>query len=327
MEWLLILAALVFMFKALEYLLGISLPEALMEIFHASKRKLYEETETAAYANEHKFKLMSNARRNKSKLYKYYSFINDILLDMGWAQVGVTVEGLTVIVLLATILVDLLGALVIKNALVAVLLFIVTYVTFIAALFAFSRHGHMVRKRFLIDAENILCSTISLGLERCISEAVPKIDKSVRAPFLRFLDDVQVQNMPMDIALYTLNRGLGSQFDSFCDKALSLYTVYSQGTEDSFSFNVRNNALEVKLDTLAEDTFSRMSTQSMRAISIVIAFVGFSIGLFPDVRRFYLSPQGIPVLVGYGMMGALLFIYIKWVQSRKPLKRKKDIKK
>lgn len=266
--------------------------------------------------NKRKFNLMNADAKKKSKMYRYYTFLNEILLDLGWRQYGITVEGWTVIDAILTGLVCFLIFGLTRNILVSVYLFFIIFACSIAGMFSFSRYGSMLRKKKLIACENVLCGNISVGIIEAIEKNVSMVDPTLQPTLNRFVERVTLQNIELYKALQMMNQEMGKQFDDFCSKVYIYETENKPGMEDLFKYNVQHNAEVQESDRIAEVRFHAMNVNFFVCAGIVIGFMVLSMGAMPDVARVYMTTGGQMLLAMYASILAGGYIYTQYLQSK-----------
>ena len=270
----------------------------------------------AAVQNKRRIDTMSVVQRRKSPLYRYYAFVNEILLDMGWKQMGVTVEGLTAVVFLGTVIVSSTGLVVLQNIFLVIIAAIVSFAVMLAFMFLMSRVGHRRRKKLLIQTEDLLCSSISVGLVTCIEENMRQIPHELRPEFQRFIEQYTLQNMPIEKAIHNLNDNLGTKFDKFCDKAINFEkSGANRGLQDLFRYNIEENSFITELDMMCEVAFADMNRDLLATCLLLVGFIGFTIASMPFVASFYLTGFGKFLLIVYMVILSVGFIWMQWLQS------------
>lgn len=170
--------------------------------------------------NETKFGQMTEREKRKSLRYRYHSFINEILLDMGWSSRNISVEGVDTLMITISIFVGLLVWILLGSFILGILIAPVFYATAIVFLFLASRMNHTHRKTALMDAEDIICANMGQGVLTAIESNIDSFDPFVTAPFKQLLDEIYNRNASVEAALHNLNVNCGEQFDLFCDKPL-----------------------------------------------------------------------------------------------------------
>lgn len=304
---------------------GLTLSSLMRDLLDWTLDKAMQTAGDMTLKNKRKFNMMNKDAKKKSKMYRYYTFLNEILLDLGWRQVGITVEGWTVIdaVLTGAACITIFG--VTRNFLVALYLFFVIYACSIAVLFSVSRYGNMQRKKKLIACENLLCGNISVGIIEAIEKNISLVDVSLQPALTRFVERVVLQNIDMYRALQLLNQEMGKQFDDFCSKVYIFETEHKPGMEDLFKFNVEHNAEVQETDRIAEVKFKEMNVNFFVCAGIVIAFLILSCLSMPDVLRVYMTPIGQMLIAFYISILAGGYIFTQYLQSKEFEYKPKEI--
>lgn len=259
---------------------------------------------------------MSSEARKKSWYYKYQILLNDILLDLGWKQMGVTIEGLSVMIVILTGLICIAGWFFIRSIIGVAVLGITTYVVAVAALFSLSRSAHRNRKALLIAAEDLLCANMSKGLTIAIRDNINQIDPEIRYEFQCYLNDVDC-NMPILEAIDRLNDRLGSKFDNFCEKAKDISINYQPGAEDAFLFNISSNAIETELDNEIYEATMNANMDYFATLALLVIFFFMTNSMYETLTEFYFKGVGRYFLGFYLLVAVAVYIYTQWQSSRR----------
>lgn len=308
--------AAVFAYKIPTYLFGISPIDGIMQLW----RLIFGKTSNAVskfnadmYA---KTERMSRSAKKKSLLYKYQTLLNDILLDLGWKQMGVTIEALTLMILVLTIIIDTLCYLALRSVLGIIIFGAGAYIVVISVMFTVSRGAHRRRKALLISAEDLLCANMSKGITHAIRENIEQFDVEIRDDFKAYLTDIDC-NMPTLEAIDRLNDRLGSKFDNFCEKAKDITINYQPGSEDNFLFNITSNAIETELDNEIYEANSNANMDYFATLVLLIIFFFVTNGMYGDMTEFYFRGAGRILLVLYILVAIAVYIYTQWQGSRR----------
>jgi len=259
---------------------------------------------------------MSKDERKKSWKYKYQVLINDILLDMGWKQMGVTINGVSMIALIASLLVSAFGYMAVNNLFATLVLFIFMFVMTIVVLFSVSRGRHRERKALLIQAEDALCSSMQNGVVEAVRLNLSNFDPEIRGDFQSFLDDIDM-NIPTIEAIDRLNDRLGSKFDNFCEKAKDITENYQPGSEDNFQFNITSNAIESELDNEIFEYAEAANLDYFCTLGLMVIFFFITNSMYAGMTEFYFEGPGRFLLVFYITIAALVYIFTQWETSRR----------
>lgn len=308
--------AAIFAYHGLKFIFGISPLDSLIMVGKGLFGKTEEAVSRANESMRAKTARMSREAKKKSWSYKYQMLINDILLDLGWKQMGVTVEGLTILVLIATLMIEVLGWIVFKNLFMLIIVGIAAYAMILAILFTLSRSAHRTRKALLIAAEDLLCANMSKGLTYAIRANINQIDVEIRDEFQAYLNDIDC-NMPTVDAIDRLNDRLGSKFDNFCEKAKDITENYQPGAEDSFMFNISSNAIETELDNEIYEANSKANMDYFATLILLVIFFFMTNSMSEAMTDFYFKGVGRFLLVLYVLAAIGVYIYTQWQGSRR----------
>jgi len=269
--------------------------------------------------NKEKFSIMSRKEKLKDRSYKLYSFINEILLDVGWRNKGITVEGFNMFINVIVGIITIFSYIWLKNLFYTAMVSLVIYVLIYAIVFLLSRIHHTKRKIALMDAEDFLCSSMSQGIVQAIEENYRMMDKIIQPIFEDFVRSIYDRNVDVYTAIDTLNEKCGEQFDDFCEKAKIYERERRPGMEDVFQYNIAKNAFVRELDRECAKTFNAMNKNFLMSIGVILGFIFYNMLAYADIRHFYLSGAGKALLVFYFMVVSIAFIYIQYIQF-KPFK-------
>lgn len=269
--------------------------------------------------HEEKFSMMSKKEKLKNSSYKFYSFVNEILLDIGWRDKGITVEGFNTFIDLIVGVLAIVFYLWLKNLFFTAIVSGVIFILMYAVVFLLSRLHHTKRKNALMDAEDFLCSSMSQGIVQAVEDNYKMMDKSIQPIFEDFVRSIYDRNVDVYTAIDTLNEKCGEQFDDFCEKAKAYERERRPGMEDIFQYNIAHNAFVRELDRECSKAFSAMNKNFLMSIGIILGFICYNMLSYADIRHFYFSGFGKALLVFYFVIVALVFVYIQYIQS-KPFK-------
>lgn len=295
---------------------GISPIDAVITAFKILFGKTSDAVDKANESMRARTARMSREAKKKSWRYKYQVLLNDILLDLGWKQMGVSIEGLTLLILLVAILIDGLGYLALHSIIGIVIVGIAAYVTTIAVLFSMSRSAHRRRKALLIAAEDLLCANMTKGLTHAIRTNITQIDPEIRDEFKAYLTDVDC-NMPILEAIDRLNERLGSKFDNFCEKAKDITESYQPGAEDNFLFNITSNAIETELDNEVYEANFNANVDYFATLGLLVIFFFMTASMYDSMLEFYFRGAGRFLLAFYILTAIAVYIYTQWQGSRR----------
>lgn len=298
---------------------GVSLLTLISDFWGFLMRKLSKKSAKNYEANLSRFSVMSKKQKRESFRYRVYSFINEILLDLGWKNKRITVEGFNMFLLLSTTIIGLAMYIFLRSVFLTVLFSLVVWVLLYAITFLVSRISHVSRKSALMDAEDFLCGSMSQGIVMAVEDNINMIDKSIQPVFKEFISSIYDRNMDVFTALENLNIACGEQFDDFCEKCKAFERERRPGMEDTFQYNIARNAFVRELDRECNKTFAAMNRNYLASLAIIICFIVYNMLAYGSIRDFYLSGFGKLLLTFYFSVSSIAFIIIQYIQS-KPFK-------
>lgn len=310
------IGAAIFAYKIPKLLLGVSPIDGLVVLWRILFGKTNDAVVKVNASMRARTERMSRSAKKKSWTYKYQTLLNDILLDLGWKQMGVTIEGLTIMILILTIIIDAVCYLALRSFIGIFLFGAGAYIVVVAAMFSLSRGAHRRRKALLIAAEDLLCANMSKGITNAIRENVEQFDPEIRDDFRAYLNDVDC-NMPTIEAIDRLNERLGSKFDNFCEKAKDITENYQPGAEDNFLFNITSNAIETELDNEIYEANANANMDYFATLVLLVIFFFVTNGMYGNMTEFYFRGAGRILLVLYIMVAIAVYIYTQWQGSRR----------
>jgi hypothetical protein len=158
---------------------------------------------------------------------------------------------------------------------------------------------------------------MSKGLINAVKTNLNQMDIEVRPDFQKFLDDID-NRMDITIAIDRLNERLGSKFDNFCEKAKVMSLNYKQGYEDSFLFNVADNAVESRLDAEIDECFTNLNMDYFCTLALLVIFFVVMNSTLGNMTSFYLhTTLGKIIMFLYVALAAAVFVYTQIVQSKR----------
>jgi len=296
--------------------------DAMSGIIH----QLQKRSGNAYNKNKTDFSRMSRKEKRKSKRYKFHSFLNEIMLDLGWKDAGITVEGYNLLLQLGGIIIGLIALFSGVALLMSVFLGTLAYVLLVALSFLCSRMAHARRKEALMAAEDILSISMSQGIVNAVERALPSIDPLVRPAFKSFYDEVYLRNVDVKTAIIRLNERCGELFDSFCEKAITFEAERRPGMDSIFQYNIKINSTIRLLDHRCDRAFRAMNKNFLMSIAILFGFLTYTMLSMYEMFEFYMKTDtGKAILCLYIAGAAITFIYSQYVQS-KPFKYGNGIK-
>lgn len=239
MQWALIIVSVALIYQILAKLSGTILVRKLVELLGKGFGKITIFMGITAGKYQDYIDVMNSYRRQKSVLYKYHYLMNVSIESLGLRnKSNVQTVAFTVVILSAVLSYILTIGM---SAIVTVLLFATLVVFFHLFLVFLSRSMTIKRSIALMDAEDILCTSMEDGIQVSVEKNIKAMHPLVRYMFDELQTDIKIK-VPIGTALDSLNTKAGPQFDSFCQTALNHYRDNDPVALLTFSDNIQRNA-------------------------------------------------------------------------------------
>lgn len=183
--------------------------------------------------------IMNSYRREKSIVYKYHYLMNVSIESLG-LRTKSNVQTVAFFIVSGSAILSYVLTIG-MNSFIAFILFVTLVVFFHLLMVFLSRSMTIKRSMALMDAEDILCTSMEDGIQVAIDKNVKAIDPLVRYMFEEFQTDLKIK-VPIGTALDSLNTKAGAQMDSFCQTALNHYRDNDPVVLLTFSDNIQRNA-------------------------------------------------------------------------------------
>lgn len=249
---------------------------------------------------------------------KLYRFLSDLIIDLGMLNSGITPYELLAITLLITNTVVLVVCKILFGTFLVAIGFgpIVTVGVF-CVMYTKANIAHDTRIESVIEAENIICNNIKIGVVAAVRDSLDVIPKTVRPDFKDFLDNVEQKNYHIKTALLELNKRLGNIADEFIKKCIVFEMEEEHGIAGMFQDVVEINNIKTEMRTEMKRRFEEVKYDFILGAGMIFAFLGIVLALYPTVRSFYLHK-----FIGQFILGldALLliaeFVFITYLRAQ-----------
>lgn len=315
MEKVYLFVILVLAYYFMRMITGVHILEVIGSILKVFTRNLVAKTEEFTSDTQIKFSRMSLDEKHKSKKYKFYCFVTEILDAFGLKSHGVTVEGFVVTIAVAS-LVLAMGISVLMGAFFLFLLFApMIFVVSMAGVFLASRMNVRKRKQLLLDTMDILCSVMTDGILLAVKNNIGQIPEEVRGYFERFIKNVELLNLSIPHSVNILNQDVGSLYDEFCDSVITYELNRASGMEELFNFYIMENAKTTARDREIKRISDSVNLDFFATVAAIILFGILSSNILGSGDT-WTTPLGLVVIIGLSLMGVGVFIYIQYLLSK-----------
>lgn len=254
-------------------------------------------------------------KRVKAKLY---NFLSELIIDLNLLNSGITpYELLIMTVLLTTTITFILSKLIFGNIIMAILLTPLAILAVFCVMYTKANVAHDARIENVIEAENIICNNIKVGVVVAVRESLDVIPKEVRPHFKDFIDNIEQKNYHIKTALLELNSRLGSIADDFIKKCIVFEMEEEHGIASMFSDVVEINNIRMEMRTEMKRAFEQVLTDFLIGAGMIGTFLFGVIAIFPNVRVFYFQNMiGQLILALDALLFIIEFVFITYLRAK-----------
>jgi len=249
---------------------------------------------------------------------KIYRFLNDLIIDLNMKYTGITPYELLFITLsLVFVATTLLCKIVLDNVFMTVLLTPIMVVAVFCIMYTKANIAHDARIEAIIEAENIICNNIKIGVVAAIKECLPTLPEQVRPDFSNFIDNIEYKNYHVKAALQELNAKLGGMADDFIKKCIVFETEEEHGIVGMFADVVEVNGIKSKIRINMKRKFEQAMNDFKIGAGMIFAFLGGVLVIYPDIRDFYFKTViGQLILCADMLLLITEYVYITYLRAK-----------
>lgn len=325
MRFYFILFVAVYTYLFIRYITGLHILEILDDLISKLFKTTRKHSARQFIINSENYGKMTYDQKQHSWGYKYYSFILELLFAFDFKNKGITVEGFSTALAMIVIVASIVIAVLLRSVFIFFVLPIILFATMLAVLFLISRYSNISRKSQLLDAMDLLCSSMHMGFTRAVEENIAQFGQEIQAPFKKYLYNIQYMNISLNDAVTILNSEIGMLYDDFCKSVKQYEQAKAPGMLRLFAFQINENGKMRLRDTMLLRSTSILIYDYLACIMIMVGlilFQGFAQGAF---ETFYSNTFGQMILFGIFISALLVFIIVQCVIG-KPYKYKEEIK-
>ena len=256
-----------------------------------------------------------NETRTRVKLYK---FLNELIIDLNMSDSGITPYELLALTIIAVALVTTLICQLLFNNVFLTLVFtpIVIVGTF-CVMYTKANVAHDTRIEAVLEAENIICNNIKVGVVVAVRESLDVLPKTVRKDFRDFIDNIEQKNYHIKTALLELNTKLGGVADDFIKKCIVFEMEEEHGIAGMFQDIVEINNINMEMRTNMKRKFEEVKTEFIIGAVMIFVFLGGVIAIFPNVRQFYFTNGLGQIILAVDVLLLIVeFVYITYLRAK-----------
>lgn len=253
-----------------------------------------------------------NISKKKNKYVEYYyELVSTTLNNLEYSS---TVEWFTFILIGISIVSFVVVFFMLQNVLVSLLSVFSAVTVGVTVLATMGKRKASLKLNAVLDALDLLCAYIERGTKVAVEENKESFDVSIRPYFEEFLQDLN-SGSNFDLAIDSLNKKLGSAFDSFANKAKIYEKERLKGMDQIFKDIIDDNAVTREINIKKEKEFGEMNESFFMKILIVGFFIGFSFSSNAGMRYFVLNTGAGKILLALSFIScSLVFAYTQLTQ-------------
>lgn len=242
----------------------------------------------------------------KRRKVKFYKFLNELIIDLGLSQSGITpYELFTIVIILVFTAVSILCKAFFGSFFMSIVMTPIACVATFCVMYTKANVAHDARIEAVFEAENIICNNIKVGVVVAVRESLDVIPKNIRPDFKDFVDNVEQKNYHIKTALLELNEKLGSVSDEFIKKCIVFELDEEHGIAGMFSDIVELNNINSNMRLDMKRKFEEVKHDFNIGGGMILTFLGAVLVIYTDVRNFYFTN-----IIGQALLAldALLFV-------------------
>lgn len=254
----------------------------------------------------------------KRKTYKLYNFLNDLIIDLGLSRTGVTpYELLFIVCTLTFFCTAILCKMIFGTFIMTIVMFPVVIIGVFCVMYTKANLAHDQRIENVIEAENIICNNIKVGVLVAVRDSLDVLPKEIRPDFKDFIDNIEQQNYHIKTALLELNARLGSVADDFIKKCIVFEMEEEHGIAGMFQDIVEINNINLEMRTEMKRKFEEVKSEFKIGATMIFAFLAGVLFVFPTVRDFYFQNWIGQLIIAIDILLLILeYVYLTYLRAQ-----------
>lgn len=256
-----------------------------------------------------------NEKRTKAKMYR---FLQELIIDLNMEHTGILPYELLTLTVLITMTVSAIVCKMLFGTFLMVIAIgpIVTIGVF-CTMYTRANVAHDTRIESVIEAENVICNNIKVGVVVAVRESLDVIPKSVRPQFKDFIDNVEQKNYHIKTALLELNMRLGSVADDFIKKCIVFEMEEEHGIAGMFQDIVEINNINMEMRTEMKRKFEEVRSEFIIGAGMIFSFLAGVLVIYPTVRDFYLKTAIGNIVIALDVLLIIAeFVFITYLRAK-----------
>lgn len=254
-------------------------------------------------------------KRAKVKLYR---FLSELIIDLNLLNSGILPYELLLLTCFASTVVTLILAKILFDSIfMGIMLTPIITIGVFCVMYTKANIAHDTRIEAVIEAENIICNNIKVGVVVAVRESLDVLPKTVRTDFKDFIDNIEQKNYHIKTALLELNSRLGSVADDFIKKCIVFEMEEEHGISGMFADIVEMNNIKMEMRTSMKRKFEEVKRDFEIGASMIFIFLGGVLAIYPNVRHFYFNkPLGQLIIAIDILLLIIEYVYITYLRAK-----------
>ena len=254
----------------------------------------------------------------KSATSKFYRFLGDLIIDLNMKKSGVTpYELLFIVASLVFIITTIVCKVLFGSFLLTIVFTPVVMIGTFCVMYTKANVAHDARIEAVIEAENIICNNIKVGVLVAVRESRDVLPRMVRGDFEDFVDNIEQKNYHIKTALLELNTKLGSIADDFIKKCIVFEMEEEHGIAGMFNDVVEMNNIKMEMRIMMKRKFEEVKQQFIIGAVMIFVFLGGVLAIYPQVRAFYLTNTIGHIIIALDVLLLITeFVYITYLRAK-----------
>lgn len=256
-----------------------------------------------------------NEKRTKVKLYR---FLSELIIDLNLSASGITpYELLFLVTIIVLIITTIICKLLFNSFLLTIIFTPIVLIGTFCVLYTRANVAHDTRIEAVIEAENIICNNIKVGVVVAVRESLDVLPKTVRPDFKDFIDNIEQKNYHIKTALLELNAKLGSVADDFIKKCIVFEMEEEHGIAGMFQDIVEINNIKMEMRTNMKRRFEEVKTEFIIGAVMIFSFLAGVLIIYPSVRDFYFKNFfGHLILAADVLLLIAEYVYLTYLRAK-----------
>lgn len=253
-----------------------------------------------------------------SLLSKFYTFINEQLLALGFKRLGISVVGYLLFwAVIAVVAGTLVGILLSLGVGITVLVWGCFFFVFVIMTRVMVAERMEKRESDVMNAVDLVVPEVGNGVKNAIIQYQENFAPSLQADFQAFVNNIQERGYSFEAAMYILADNLGIVFKDFAQKAIYYEAIGDKNMQDIFTDISETNRLRRQLRDENATQFAGLKTTFLVSTGMVVAYFIFLMVTDSFSRYFFLqSTVGKIILIFMILVIFCVLAFITTIKSK-----------